>query len=507
VHAGVLALLALVLLAGCATGAPVGFRVASGDIRHRPGVPTPAPRTAPRQEASRQRLLAAGDTRGWGLLEGETRDDFQVLQEAAGLEESARHARGEALGEEDARELLEALAKKGVTLKGFGPRLTLESLLQETLRGDSEVPYADVLRRLERFRFLVVVRPDGYLTGAIRGKPLQRAGEVRLVDGRLTAGAFEVGVYYFSNYGVLFPVDAQLRKAGRHPLGELSLEKDWLNTALDGAGDALLETALALGQTVAHPIRTLEGLAQLPSAVAALIASSPEYFAHYGTLPLNEQIREAARLSTHLMLLSGGAAGTAARITSTGARLPVLTLSARGALAVETVTVPAGALVTPVGAGAGAVYVFMAQKGRGEGPKAPAPQKEPGTWKRKKPTNRSESATGYQEQISGRPASEVYIIDGVEFDGYANGVLLEAKGPGYSSFFDATGEPQYWYRKSGRFDELMAQAENQSGIARKLGIPLRWHVAEREVAEFLRKLFLKDGFTIEVVFTPVKPRG
>jgi hypothetical protein len=74
---------------------------------------------------------------------------------------------------------------------------------------------------------------------------------------------------------------------------------------------------------------------------------------------LQEQIREAARLPTHLLMLYGSAAGTATRIGTAGARLPVLSLTAEGALAIEQVAVPVGATVAALGTSAGAVYVLM----------------------------------------------------------------------------------------------------------------------------------------------------
>jgi hypothetical protein len=97
--------------------------------------------------------------------------------------------------------------------------------------------------------------------------------------------------------------------------------------------------------------------------VAALIASSPDYFSRYSALPLQEQIREAARLSTHLLLLYGGSAGIATRIGTAGARLPVLSLTAEGALALKQVSVPMGATAAVLGTGAGAVYVLMESGG------------------------------------------------------------------------------------------------------------------------------------------------
>jgi len=288
----------------------------------------------------------------------EKRDDFQLLQRAAGLEEDSWHEAGEELETDDAREMWEALARTGPTLQTFGPRRSLMVVLRQVLTQDEDVPYAELLERLRPFHFLVVMRPDGYLVGALTGKPLQRMGRVELREGRLMAGAFEVGTFYRDRGGVFYTVDDTLQKPGAM-VGELGLERDWFNAALDGGGDALVEMAQALAQLVHDPIRSIEGLQQLPSAVAALIASSPEYFKHYSALPLQEQIREAARLSTHLLMLYGSAAGTATSIGTMGAKLPVLSLSVEGALAIEQVAVPVGASVAALGTGAGAVYVLM----------------------------------------------------------------------------------------------------------------------------------------------------
>src|SRR5262249_12050456 len=81
-----------------------------------------------------------------------------------------------------------------------------------------------------------------------------------------------------------------------------------------------------------------------------------------------EQIREAARLSTHLLMLYGSAAGTATSLGAEAATLPVLSLSAEGAVAVERIAVPAGATAAALGTGAGAGYVLMGSgKAPGEG--------------------------------------------------------------------------------------------------------------------------------------------
>ncbi len=404
---------------------------------------------------------------------------------------------------DDARELWEELASSSVTLRNFGPRRTLTALLRELITANEDVAYTDLLNRCQRFSRLVVLRPDGYLVAALSGKPLQRMGSLVLRNGRLSAGNFEVGAFYLDRGGVFYPVDDALQRAGWTPLGELALERDWFNAALDGAEDALAEMVVALEQLVNDPIRSVEGLAQLPSAVAALIATSPEYFARYSTRPLQEQIREAARLSTHLMMLYGSAAGAASRTGTAGASLPVLSLTADGVLTVERLALPVGTQVTTLGAGSGAVYVLMAPRKAPRTGGDPAAAGGPGQWKHKKFAG-SEEARRYQEQISGRSADEVYFIGEVEYDGFTQGVLKEAKGSSYVKFFEPNGKPANWYRASGKFEELMSQAERQSSAAG--GLALEWHVAEHELINILRTHFKRAGIeNIQLIHTPPVP--
>ncbi|HYO71299.1 MAG TPA: hypothetical protein VEU33_34990, partial [Archangium sp.] len=105
---------------------------------------------------------------------------------------------------------------------------------------------------------------------------------------------------------------------------------------------------------------TLEGLRHLHPAVAPLLESSPEYYARDRDRHLREQVREASRLSTHLLMLAGGAAGSGVRMAGAGVRLPVLRLNAQGLLAVEEVAVPVGAATAALGSGAGALVLMSA---------------------------------------------------------------------------------------------------------------------------------------------------
>ena len=463
-------LLVLAWMAGCATGSGGGGHGALRDLPSRPGVSREAPGPQPERGSS-----------FFGHF-GEKQDEFQLLQESAGLEEDARHEAGEELETDDARGLWEKLARTPATLNTFGPRRTLTLVLRQVLTGDKDVSYAELLQRVGRFGLLVVMRPDGYLAGALNGRALQRMGRLELREGRLLAGGFEVGAFYRDRGGVFYAVDEELHPTRSAPVGELGLEHDWFNAALDGAGDAAEEMVVGMAALVVHPIRSVEGLAQLPSAVAGLMASSPEYFARYASLPLQEQIREAARLSTHLLTLYGSAAGGATRLGS--ASLPVLSLTAEGALALEQVAVPAGTAAAALGTGAGAIYVLMAaEKAPKEGRKSKAAE-GPGEWERKKFAG-SERARRYQEQISGRSADEIYKVGKVEYDGFDAGVLKEAKGQGYLKFFEENGQPKQWYKNSGRFQELMNQAKtSRSGRWH----PFEWHVAERGMVKILRSI-------------------
>ncbi|ATB43863.1 hypothetical protein CYFUS_009344 [Cystobacter fuscus] len=441
---------------------------------------------------------------GSGGIFEDTADPFQVVQEASGLGDDARHPAGAALYLGQARQLLEQLIRTPVTYRSFAPRRVLCWLLSEVLAGGERVEYADLKWRAERFWLLVMVRPDGYLVTALTGTPLQRMGQLQLVEGEWRVGRLAVGDFYFSSGGVFYPVDEALRRAYGPPLTELGLGKDWLNAALDGAQVALGEMVVATAHSLLHPIRTVEDLAQLPTTVAHLIASSPEYFARYGAMSREDQIREAARVSTHVLMLLGGAEATVGRMGGLGAELPVLSLTARGELVLGRTPVVGGAASTTGGMALGEFSLLhMAGKGQGRtggtsGKKGKSAQttvaKGPGKWTYKKPTTESRRAREYQEQITGRPAWYVYMIEELEFDGFNGKELLEAKGPGYCSFFNPDGTPKYWFRISGKYNQMMEQAEKQWKMARQLGLPLTWHVADAKVAGFLRKEFRRRGW-------------
>jgi hypothetical protein len=215
-----------------------------------------------------------------------------------------------------------------------------------------------------------------------------------------------------------------------------------------------------------------------------------------------DQIREAARLSTHLLMMYGGAAGTAGtvgRIGGLGMELPVLSLTAEGELALSTVMVSGGTLTTTLGAGAGAVSILhMAVTGQGNWP----PIGGPGQWVRDT-TSMSERSRDYQAQVTGAPKGWCYEVcrngECVEFDGYdlTTGTLLEAKGLGYDQWFDGNLRPKFAFKG---LKALENQAWRQIRLAG--GLRVRWYVAEPRMVAILQELFKGWGIEgIEVVYT------
>lgn len=88
----------------------------------------------------------------------------------------------------------------------------------------------------------------------------------------------------------------------------------------------------------------------------------------------------------------------------------------------------------------------------------------------------------------------MYVANGVEFDGFRNGTLLDAKGQ------------RYEYLLGQKFGDnikadLLRQANNQEKAAQ--GFRIEWHVAEKGTASILAEAFRGAGLTsIKVIHTP-----
>jgi hypothetical protein len=194
-------------------------------------------------------------------------DDFQGLLRHTGLQESIHLPPGQTLTTEKAQTLWRGLLDSPATLRTFAPRTALARLLREALATGQPVTYAELLARTERFRPLVVVRPDGYGTVALTGKPVAKLGRPTLHQGELYVQGLRVGAFYFDDGGVYFTVDEALRKQEEPPVGERPLGRDPATAALLGAEDALEEMARGVATFFTQPVRSLNGLAQLPSTI------------------------------------------------------------------------------------------------------------------------------------------------------------------------------------------------------------------------------------------------
>jgi hypothetical protein len=206
-------------------------------------------------------------------------------------------------------------------------------------------------------------------------------------------------------------------------------------------------------------------------------------------------------------MMLGGAGATVGRLGGLGAELPVLSLTARGELVLGRVVVAEGTMdlgaLSILHMASGAPGNTGGASGKAGTPSKTASTGGPGKWTYRKPTTRSRQALDYQEQVTGQPAWRVYMIDKLEFDGFNGRELLEAKGGSYKNFLTKSGTAQPWFEAGEGFRGLMEQARKQSRLAERLKLPLVWHVAEAEFANFLQDVFKKRGWTnIDVRHTP-----
>ncbi|NTX52573.1 Tox-REase-5 domain-containing protein [Myxococcus sp. CA039A] len=460
------------------------------------------PSTRRRAFQQRSALLGEGETEA-RHFRGQRSDAFDALLRDAGLEyRDERPVAGSSLTPTHAARLLEALTGKDVTLGQFPARVAVGFMLREVLDA-GEVSRAELVRRVGRFTQLAVLRPDGCLAWVRSGQTQQRVGAVEWKDGAFRAGQFELGVFYSGKGGVFRELNARLEETGGGAFADVHDDADYVSRTLDGAEEAFVELALAVGQIFStSPADNLAALNQMPAAVAALLASSPEYLERFQYMPRGEQVQAVSKLVTNLIATWGTASAATRTLQGAAvatAEVPVLSLSAQGALVMGRVAVPVGRAAAVLSGGPGAAIILQRATGA-------SPSKGPGQWG---PVNESMKppARRYQEQVTGHSADDAYWVGGmstqtggVKFDGFKDGVLLEAKGPGYAKFFEGL-EPKEWFRNSGA-KGLVEQAERQSRKVRGMGIPVRWHVAEKAAADALRELFKNARVVgVEIVHT------
>ena len=118
----------------------------------------------------------------------------------------------------------------------------------------------------------------------------------------------------------------------------------------------------------------------------------------------------------------------------------------------------------------------------------------------------SDKAREYQSRETGAPPGWVYKIGDVSFDGYKNGVLLDAKDH-YSQFLvkGSRPVPKEWFDgfegRGGFVDRATAQVKAAKGVR------IQWRFSEKEVADYVRDLFRgkPELRSIEIVHSPRTP--
>ena len=267
---------------------------------------------------------------------------------------------------EEAERLMALLVQTPVTLGNFPPRMAVGHLLREVLEG-GEVSRAELLRRVARFQGVAVLRPDGYLAWVRNGRTQQRVAEVEWKDGAFRAHSFELGRFYGSRGNVFRLLDSQFRELTEGAYTEVYDDADVISRTLDGAEEAFVELYHALGHFFTYPTDSILALRHLPAGVAALIASSPAYWERFRYMTAGEQMKVVAKLSTSLLIVRGSANGVTHTLTrvmgGAEATVPVLKLSAQGAMVIQRVAVPMGEVATAVGHGVGGVYVLSTGAG------------------------------------------------------------------------------------------------------------------------------------------------
>lgn len=105
----------------------------------------------------------------------------------------------------------------------------------------------------------------------------------------------------------------------------------------------------------------------------------------------------------------------------------------------------------------------------------------------------------YQKQITGKEG-EVWLQNGVKYDGMKNGILLDAKGK-YAQFVNKeTGEFKSWF--SGK-QELVNEAKRQINASEHA--PIQWYFAEESSMNATKSVFADEGITgIELIYQPLK---
>ncbi len=110
----------------------------------------------------------------------------------------------------------------------------------------------------------------------------------------------------------------------------------------------------------------------------------------------------------------------------------------------------------------------------------------------------SEASRKYQKQITGR--DEIWLQNGVRYDGMKNGILIEAKGD-YSAFIDErTGKFKVWFTG---VEDIIDQAAKQ--LEASEGAPVVWYFSDKTSMDVIKNYFESQGIIgIIFIYEPLK---
>ncbi|MEO8218936.1 MAG: hypothetical protein ABI718_17815, partial [Acidobacteriota bacterium] len=113
----------------------------------------------------------------------------------------------------------------------------------------------------------------------------------------------------------------------------------------------------------------------------------------------------------------------------------------------------------------------------------------------------NEAARAYAYQVTGGAEKAVYV-NGVEFEGVRNGILLDAKrASARGSFYDISGTDRFTQQV--KIPSVLTQARRQIGSVRGEGFKgIQWEVADPDVAQQLNRLFDQQNIRISVIHNP-----
>lgn len=150
--------------------------------------------------ASRPRPLALASTRE-ALAD---LDEFGALLLGAGLPIEAV-PQGRDVSPAQAKRLRVHFAILPSLPQHYAPRLVADELLRFIEKQGQAVSRWDLSLKVQEYRNLFLLRPDGYLAAALTGKPALCVGPVEVRDEGTGAGVFEMGVFYTSADGLTWP--------------------------------------------------------------------------------------------------------------------------------------------------------------------------------------------------------------------------------------------------------------------------------------------------------------